>query len=227
MRIVAAAVLAATLAACSPPAQKAPEAAAPPAPAAPVVVDLPAGDYTLDKSHASLTFTVNHLGFSQYTGRFKTFDAALTLDPANPSAASVTATVDPASLDIPAPPPGFLAELKGPQWLDTAKFREITFKSTKVEPTGADTARITGDFTLHGVTQPVVLEAKYNGGWRGIPQDPNARIGFSAQGVVKRAAHGIAYGVPAPGSTMGVGDDVKVTIEAEFTGPPMAPAPAK
>lgn len=225
------ALLAAVLAACSPPAQKAaePEAAAP---AAAVVVDIPAGAYKLDPTHASLTFRVNHLGFSHYTARFTKFDAALTLDPANLAAATVTASVDPNSLELNAPPPGFLAEIKGPQFLDTAKFKEITFRSTKVEPTDANTARITGDFTLHGVTQPVVLEATYNGGWRGMAMDPHARIGFSAHGTVKRASHGIGYGVPAPGTTMGVSDDVDVIIEAEFTGPPMAtpaapPAPAK
>ncbi len=218
----------ALLAACTPP--KAPEAPAPEAPAAaPVVADIPAGEYKLDKTHATLMFRVNHLGFSNYTGRFDKFDATLTLDPANLAAASVTATVDPASLAVPAPPPGFMAELKGPQFLDTAKFREITFRSTKVEPTGANTARITGDFTLHGVTLPLVLEATYNGGWRGIEMDPQARIGFSARGAIKRAAHGITYGVPAPGTTMGVSDDVEVIIEAEFSGPPMAPpvAPTK
>jgi polyisoprenoid-binding protein YceI len=226
MRKVMFAGLAIALAACTPPAQKTPEAAAPAAPEAPVAVDIPAGEYKLDKSHATLLFRVNHLGFSNYTGRFEKFDATLQLDPANLAAANVTATVDPASLAVPAPPPGFMAELKGPLFLDVAKYREITFRSTKVEPTGANTARITGDFTLHGVTLPVVLEATYNGGWRGIEMDPNARIGFSAHGTLKRTAHGITYGVPAPGTTMGVSDDVEVIIEAEFTGPPMVPPAA-
>lgn len=230
MKKLVLAAIAATLVACAPPAaEKAPEPAETPAAAAPaaaVNLDIPAGAYKSDKSHSTLVFRVNHLGFSNFTAQFTKFDAALTLDPANPSAASVTATIDPNSLSIPTPPPGFLAELKGPQFLDTAKFKEITFKSTKVEPTGPNTARITGDFTLHGVTQPLVLDAIYNGGWRGIPQDPNARIGFSAHGVLKRSAHGIGYGVPAPGSTMGVADDVHVQLEVEFTGPPMAAAPA-
>ncbi|MBL8881310.1 MAG: YceI family protein, partial [Phycisphaerales bacterium] len=61
-----------------------------------------------------------------------------------------------------------------------------------------------------------------NGGYPGYaPMDPNARIGFSATGVIKRSAHGMSYGIPAPGTRMGVGDDVTVMIEAEFTGPPL------
>lgn len=223
------AALAATLAACSAP-TPAPktEAPAPKVEPAPSIEGIPAGSYVLDKFHASLDFRVSHLGFSNYTARFTKFDAALEFDPANPAAAVVTATVDPNSLAVPTPPPGFLAELKGPQFLDTAKFKEITFRSTKVEPLAGGRARITGDLTLHGVTQPLVLDARFNGGYPGYaPMDPNARIGFSATGVIKRSAHGMGYGIPAPGTRMGVSDDVNVIIEAEFKGPALAAAPAE
>jgi len=56
--------------------------------------------------------------------------------------------------------------------------------------------------------------------------DPHARIGFSAQGSFKRSDFGIAYGIPAPGSRMGVGDDVNIIIEAEFSGPAWTAPPA-
>ncbi|HTK36698.1 MAG TPA: YceI family protein [Caulobacteraceae bacterium] len=192
-------------------------ASAPPAPA------LPAGVYTLDKAHGSLTFRVNHMGFSNYTARFGRFDARLTLDPAHPAAASVTATVDPKSLELNAPPPGFEDELRGPHWLDAGKFPQMTFRSTRVVMTGKDTARIVGDFTLHGVTRPVTLEARFNGGYPGMAMDPHARVGFSAHGTLNRSEFGIAFGVPAPGSKMGVSDAVEVLIEAEFTGPAWKP----
>jgi len=219
-----AATLVGGLAACSQPAPPAPKTEAPAQKVepAPSIEGIPAGAYKLDKYHASLDFKVSHLGFSNYTARFTRFDATLEFDPANPAAAVVAATVDPNSLAIPTPPAGFLAELKGPQFLDTAKFKDITFRSTKVEPLPGGRARITGDFTLRGVTQPLVLEARFNGGYPGYaPMDPNARIGFSATGVIKRSAHGMSYGIPAPGTRMGVGDDVSVIIEAEFIGPPL------
>ena len=215
----------AVLAACSPPAAK--KAEAPPAPAAapaatPAAPQVPAGDYKLDPAHANLEFKVNHLGFSHYTARFTDFDASLKFDPANPSASSVEATIDPKSLTLPTPPAGFKDELTGKAWLDAAQYPAITFRSTKVEVTGASTAKVTGDFTLHGVTKPVVLDATFNGGYAGHPMDPHARIGFSAHGVFKRSDFGIGFGVPAPGTTMGVSDEVDVSIEAEFSGPPLA-----
>lgn len=231
---LAVSALALTLAACSPPAAKKAEApAAAPSAAAPadkfVLPQVPAGDYTLDKSHASLSFKVNHLGFSHYTARFTDFDAKLKFDPANPSTSSVEATIDPKSLTLPAPPAGFKDELTGKAWLDAGQYPAITFRSTKVEVSGANTAKITGDFTLHGVTKPVVLDATFNGGYAGHPMDPHARIGFSAHGVFKRSEFGIGFGVPAPGTTMGVSDEVDVNIEAEFSGPALptaAPAAA-
>lgn len=203
------------LAACSPPA----EISAPASPA-PVVSDAPAGEYTLDRSHADLSFRVNHIGMSMYTARFTAVDAVLQFDPAQPVVMSVAATIDARSLALPAPPAGFTEEMLGPQWLDTAQFPLISFRSTGVELTGANAARINGELTLHGMTKPITLEATFNGGYGGHPMEPRGRIGFSAHGGFKRSDFGIAYGIPAPGSTMGVGDEVEVIIEAEFSGPP-------
>lgn len=228
----------ATLAACSPSddgkakEQAPPPAAvalAPPAPAAivPMKTDAPAGAYKLDKAHASLLFRVSHIGFSNYTGRFQSFDAQLTLDPANPAASSVTATIDPKSLGLENPPPGFVDEMTGAKWLDAKGFPQMTFRSTKIDLTSANTARITGDFTFHGVTLPVTLDASFNGGYAGNAFEPNARIGFSARGSLKRAAFGVKEGVPPPGSTFGVSDNVDIILEAEFTGPPLTAPPGK
>lgn len=183
------------------------------------VSDLPAGEYKLDPYHASLIFRVDHLGFSNYTARFTEFDATLTLDPANPAEASVTASIDPASLTLDRAPDGFTETLTGEGWLETGEFPEITYRSTGVEMTGEDSAIINGELTLHGVTQPVTLEATFNGGYAGHPMDPNARIGFSARGTFDRSAFGVDQGVPEEGSKMGVSDAVDVIIEAEFLKP--------
>jgi polyisoprenoid-binding protein YceI len=209
----------ALLAACAPPARNAASTEQ-----IAIAHDAPAGEYKLDASHADLSFRVNHIGMSMYTARFTRFDAVLQFDPANPEAMSVVASIDPRSLTLPSPPAGFTEEMLGPQWFDVAQFPQISFRSTRVEPTGANSARILGDLTLHGVTKPVTLEARFNGGYAGNPMDPHGRIGFSATGGLKRSEFDIAYGIPAAGSTMGVFDDVEITIEAEFNGPAWAGA---
>jgi len=191
---------------------------------APTSFDVPAGEYTLDKAHAQLTFRVDHLGFSNYTGQFKRFDAKLTFDPANLGAATVSATIDPRSLDLVNPPAGFVETLLGAAWLNAKQFPQMTFASKQVEQIAVNKVRVIGDFTFHGVTKPATFEATFNGGYAGHPMDPHARIGFSAHGVLKRSDFGVNFGIPEPGSRMGVSDAVKFFIEAEFSGPPLVTA---
>lgn len=192
---------------------------------APSIDKIPAGDYKLDPAHATFMFKVSHLGFSNFTGWFDTFSADLKLDPANPSAATLTATVDPTSLTVHAPPAGFQEELRGEQYVDAKQFPQITFKSTAIKMSGPNTAEVTGDLTLHGITKPVTLSMTYNGGYEGHVYEPRARIGFSAHGMFKRSDFGIGGGVPKEGSNMGVSDEVAVVIEAEFIGPDMKEPP--
>jgi polyisoprenoid-binding protein YceI len=186
---------------------------------------LPAGTYTLDKSHASLMFNVSHLGFSNYTMGFDRFDATLQLDPSHPENASVTATVDPLSLDLPSPPEGFVTTITTDKnWLNATAFPVINFTSTRVVMTAEKTADIHGNLEMLGVSRPMVLHAAFNGGYSGHPMDPKARVGFSAMGSFKRSDFGMSYGLPAPGTSMGVGDEIQVIIEAEFSGPAMQAA---
>ncbi len=89
---------------------------------------------------------------------------------------------------------------------------------------GRSSANIAGELALHGITQPVTLEATFNGGYGSHPLDPGgSRIGFSAHGTLLRSAFGIDDGLPSPGSDFGVGDQVELVIEAEFLRPKDAP----
>jgi polyisoprenoid-binding protein YceI len=236
----------AALAACSqkaapPEAQNAPASAAvasqpdesadvagEPSRTAALAPDVPAGEYKMDHAHSTLIFRLSHLGFSNYTARFHRFDAKLQFDPRNLAATQLTATVDPRSIetDYPDPKYNFNEELAGEHWLDAAKFPEIAFRTTQVEDLGNQAMRVHGELTMHGVTKPIVLEATYNGGYAGHPMDPQARVGFSAHGVLRRSDFGISGGIPQAGSNLGVGDQVAVIIESEFNGPPKAQAAA-
>jgi len=185
---------------------------------------VPKGAYEIDKAHTSLVFRVSHLGFSTYTGRFTRVDAKLDFDPARIAASRVNVTIDPRSIEADNAPSGFLDALAGKDWLDAGRFPAMSFHSKAVEIKGANSFRIHGDLTLHGVTKPIVLDARYNGGYAGHPMEPNARVGFSAHGTFKRSDFGVSAVIPEPGTTMGVGDEVQVVLETEFTGPALAAA---
>lgn len=195
------------------------ETSAPPASLAPP----PAGQYTVDPSHASVEMRVSHMGFSTFTTRFNHFKAALTFDPANIPASKVVTTIETGSIELDSWPQQCVDILKGPQLLNTEKFPQIEFASNRIQMTGPKSMEIHGTLTVLGVSRPVVLESTYNGGYAGMANmDPNARIGFSAHGTIKRSDFGMSFGVPAPGTSIGVGDSIEVRIEAEFVGPPLA-----
>jgi len=184
---------------------------------------IPAGTYRLDPRHASLVFRVNHVGFSYYTGQFADFDATLDIDPARPERARLSATVDLASLIIPSPTEAFLSDLLAEDWLDAGRFAQMRYQSTSIERIDDQTAMVTGNLTFRGRTLPLTFAATFNGGYAGLPvYDPQARIGFVAEGRLKRSDFGMTIGLPPEGSSMGVGDEVDFRIDAEFTGPPMA-----
>jgi len=127
----------------------------------------PAGHYTLDKTHSSITFRVSHMGFSFYTGTFSRFDATLEFNPARIETASLAASIDVTSLGIPAPPEGFLATLLGSDWFNSTEFSVMSFRSTSIISNGPNSAEVTGELTLKGVTAPVTLYVTSNGGYPG------------------------------------------------------------
>ena len=179
------------------------------------------GTYTSDPAHSTLFFEVDHIGISNFRASFDVFTATLELDPANPGEASLAATIDVASLDIPTPEPeGFREMLMTPPWFDVANHPEITFESSAISLTGDRAAEVEGTLTLNGNSAPVSFMVTALGGWEGNQYDPNARIGFHAEGTFSRSALGFDVGLPPEGTTMGVPDEVKFSVDAEFTGPP-------
>lgn len=123
-------------------------------------------------AHASINFSVKHLGFSWLTGRFDRFEGSFEFDRNNPGTSSVSVEIDTSSVSTNHEARD--VHLKSDDFLDVAKFPRATFKSTGIEVTGDRTAKITGDFTMHGVTRSVVIDASYIGGgkdpWGGFRQ---------------------------------------------------------
>ncbi|GGD97669.1 polyisoprenoid-binding protein [Aureimonas endophytica] len=176
-------------------------------------VGVPSGTYVADPLHTNVLWTVSHFGTSNYIGRFSKIAATLELDAKEPAKSKLTATIDPASVDTnyPAKDKDFNKEIESNMFIDAATFDTIKFVSTKIETTGNDTGKITGDLTFHGVTKPVVLDVKMNAALNPHPMSKKPVVGFSATGSFKRSDFGVAALVGP------VGDEVKLTIETEFS----------
>ncbi len=198
------ALLAAPLIAQGPPAK--------PGSANPAAVS--GGSYTADAGHTLVVWTVDHLGFSPYTGIFGDVTGSLTLDPKNPNAAKVDVTI-PISKVVTASA-GLTQHLLRPgkdggkaDFFGAAP-ADARFVSTSVQASGQK-AKITGNLTLNGVTKPVTLDASFYGAGKGPAQmGGKENVGFKASGTIKRSDFGIGYGVPM------VSDEVQLEIAAAF-----------
>lgn len=166
-----------------------------------------AGTYKVDPAHTQVTFGVSHMGFTTYYGRFADATGTLDLSPKDPDASRLQIEV-PAST-VSTTSDKLNEELKGAQWFDAQKYPEITFRSTKVARTGKDTAQVTGDLTLHGVTKPVTLAVRFVGA--GVnPLDKKYTVGFQATGLIRRSEFGMTTYVPL------IGDRVELTLSGAF-----------
>jgi polyisoprenoid-binding protein YceI len=168
---------------------------------------LPAGQWSLDPGHASLTWQVQHMGLSWYTGRFDDFDATLDFDPAAPGTARMTAIIETASVSTG--DPDFDADLAS-DWLNAGQHPQILFRTTQIDVTGETTGQVTGELTLNGVTNPVTLNVTFNGGLTNWLEGRPA-LGFSADGHLDRDMFNVGN---LPHSI--VGPTVRILIEAEF-----------
>ncbi len=173
-----------------------------------VPAEVRAGAYALDSAHGKITWSVNHLGFSTYYGQFVNVQATLNLDPANPSASSLTATIP--LTDVDPNSDGLKAHLQTADFFDTANHPVATFvsRSVTVDSNDANEAVVVGDLTLRGVTRPVTMEVEFN--QAGPSMGNTYKTGFDGEATIKRSEFGINYALPA------VSDEVKLHIEGEF-----------
>lgn len=166
-----------------------------------------AGTYKVEPYHTQVGFTLSHMGFSNFSGFFTGASGSLTIDPAHLSSTSLDITIPVQSVDTTVPK--LDGELKSAQWFDADKFPNATFRSTRVVRTGVNTANITGNLTLHGVTRPVTLKARLIGSGTN-PLDKMFTVGFEATGTIVRSEFGVKQYVPL------VGDTVTLTIAGAF-----------
>jgi polyisoprenoid-binding protein YceI len=152
-----------------------------------------AADYTIDKDgqHAFIDFRISHLGYSFIHGTFKDWSGTFSFDAAKPEDSKISIDIKTASVDTNHAERN--KHISSKDFLDVATYPDAKFVSTSVKSTGKnadgkETADVTGDLTLHGVTKPVVIKATFNGEGK----DPwgGYRAGFNGTTTIKRSDFG-------------------------------------
>ena len=165
--------------------------------------------FEIDPVHSTIGFKVKHL-FSYVTGRFNEVQGTISADAAKPDDSSVEVKIATKSVNTANEKRD--THLRSPDFFDAEKFPDMTFKSKKVARTGDDTADVTGDFTLHGVTKEVVLKAKFLGKGKGMTG--GLQTGWEARTTIKRSDYGLVWNKVIEGTAV-VGDEIEIDLLIE------------
>ncbi len=143
-----------------------------------------AQNWTSDKAHSKLAFTVTHLMLSEVDGSFRKFDVKMTSSKEDYSDAQIDLTADVNSIDTNEDKRD--GHLKSPDFFDAAKYPTLAFKSTGIQKLGGNKYKLMGNLTMHGVTKPVTLDATITPATT-HPMNKKTVAGFKVSGEVKRA----------------------------------------
>jgi len=166
--------------------------------------------WQLDATHSQVVFGVKHMVISTVRGHFDVIRGTIEFDEAHPENASIEAEADVTSINTR--DKNRDAHLLSPDFFDAQQHPVISFKSTKIERAGND-YKVTGDFTMHGVTRSVVFDVEYGG----TIKDPYGllRAGFNGRTKISRKDWGLTYGSLLETGGAIVGDEVKIEFELE------------
>jgi len=168
---------------------------------------LPTGTWALDPIHSTIGFEVSYL-VGTFRGQFTDVQAILVADG---DGGRLTGLAKVASVDVK--DENLNAHLQSPDFFDAERYPELTFESTDISRSGDDVT-ITGELTIKGVTQPVVLT--------GTITDPvehpagGRRIGLKLEATIDRTAFGVNWNMPLPDGNVALANEVKLVAELFF-----------
>ncbi|MDO6585544.1 YceI family protein [Salipiger sp. 1_MG-2023] len=174
--------------------------------AAPIAATAAPEAYSLDSSHSQIVFQYNHLGYSTGFGMYSGFSGDISFDAEDPAASTVEVSF-PVNSMITGWEPRTEHFMSG-DFFDANDDEMVTFTSTAINVTGEDTAEITGDLTLNGVTNSVVLDATLTQAGE-HPMEGKPWLGFFATTTLLRSDYNVGAFAPY------VSDEVEVQISIE------------
>lgn len=177
--------------------------------------------FVFDKAHSQVGFQIRHF-LTKVEGRFRDYDGRIVIDRQNPANSRVDVTIQAASIDTGNEKRD--ADLKSANFFEVDKYPTITFKSTKVTPSGKDLYSVTGDLTMHGVTKTVVVPVRHTGF---LNLGKMEKAGFEVTFPINRKDFGITWNRALDAGGAMLGDDVQINVQVEANKEmPAAPAPA-
>jgi polyisoprenoid-binding protein YceI len=169
---------------------------------------VPTGTWNVDPSHTTVGFAVKHMGIATVRGEFGEFEGTLEIGD-DLSSARAYGTVKAASIDTNEEQRD--AHLRSADFFDAENHPVLSFESTRIEQVDDETFRITGNLTMRGITNEVVLDAEVQGG----DVDPwgNERVGLEISGQLSRGDYDMKFNQALGSGNVLVADKVKLALD--------------
>ncbi len=169
-------------------------------------------NWTIDPSHSSVRFAVDHMVISEVEGIFSKYEGSAVSLKGDFSDAKINFTVDVNSVNTDNAKRD--EHLRGADFFETEKYPKMTFVSTSVTKTGTGKYNLKGKLTLHGVTKEITLAMTYGG----TTKDPwgNTKAGLKVTGVINRTDFGLKYNSVLEAGSLMIGEDVTITAKVEL-----------
>ncbi len=167
--------------------------------------------WNIDPAHSEIGFAAKHMMISNVRGRFSDVAGFIDFDESDPESAKIDVEVSVSSVDTRQEPRD--KHLRSADFFDAENHPSMKFVSTKVEHVQGNEYKATGDLTIRGTTNPVTLDATFEGAhpdpWGGI------RAGFTASGKINRHEFGMTWNSAIEAGGVVVGPEIKIQLEVE------------
>ncbi len=167
------------------------------------------GSYGIDPVHSRVGFEVKHLGISTFRGSFSGFSGSVAVG--DTGIESIKGAIDVASVEVP--DKTLAGHLLSPDFFDAESHPKGSFASSSIHQTGEGSYRVTGDFTLRGVTREIELVVEVEGAGPGMDGSPV--LSLAAAGVINRNDFGISWGATVESGAAVVAEKVKLVLSIE------------
>ena len=171
--------------------------------------------YNLDPAHSSVEFSIRHLEIANVRGTFPAISGSLETNGDDLANAKLNVTLDVRSVNTNNKMRD--EHIQAADYFDTANFPNATFVSKTIETNGGDgKLKVTGDFTLRGVTKEAVLDVEELSNEVFDPTSKMIKRGARGLMTINRKDFGMTIQMPLDAGGVLLGETIPISINAEF-----------
>lgn len=166
-------------------------------------------EYSIDKIHSFVGFSVRHLVISTVKGNFTDYSGTINYDEQDVSKSAVELTIKAASIDTDNENRD--GHLTNEDFFDVAQYPDIVFKSDKIEKT-EDGFIMHGTLTMHGVTKEISIPFEILGK---ITMGEKEILAIEGNAKLSRKDYGMTWNKVLEAGGLALSDEIKIELHIE------------